>query len=84
MVQSPSWNISPDSDDVDIVSAREEALKAAVVATDEDFCTRLTSHGLTTSSGSTAIIAYIEQDNLIVANVGGNSFFYIFFFQLLL
>jgi serine/threonine protein phosphatase PrpC len=67
-VNSKFWK--PDENE-SLAEAREKALKDGINSTDKDFCERLTSHGLTTSSGSTAIIAYIEDDTLIVANVGG-------------
>jgi serine/threonine protein phosphatase PrpC len=69
MTESKTWH---PGDNEDVMAAREEALKEGIRLTDKDFCQRLTSHGLTTSSGSTAIVAYIEEDTLIVANVGGN------------
>eukprot|EP00475_Leptophrys_vorax_P022781 TRINITY_DN3099_c0_g1_i2.p1 TRINITY_DN3099_c0_g1~~TRINITY_DN3099_c0_g1_i2.p1 ORF type:complete len:424 (-),score=82.81 TRINITY_DN3099_c0_g1_i2:25-1221(-) len=71
MVESKEWH---PRDDQDVMSAREEALKEGIRMTDADFCQRLTSHGLKTSSGSTAVVAYIEEDTLIVANVGGDYF----------
>lgn len=46
------------------------ALRNAVLKTDADFCAACRRIHLVTSSGTTAIAAYIEDDLLVVANVG--------------
>lgn len=46
------------------------ALYNAVIKTDDDFCKACRRIKLQSSSGTTAIIAYVENDLLVVANVG--------------
>jgi hypothetical protein len=47
------------------------ALEEAVMITDEKFLSAAQDLSLKTSSGSCAIIAYIEGNHLYVANLGG-------------
>jgi len=47
-----------------------QALQNAVLRTDADFCSACRRINLVTSSGTTAICAYIEGKQLVVANVG--------------
>jgi serine/threonine protein phosphatase PrpC len=46
------------------------ALRNAVMKTDADFCAACRRIHLLTSSGTTAICAFLEADMLSVANVG--------------
>lgn len=46
------------------------ALKYALLKTDNDFCNACRRINLSTSSGTTALTAYIECDLLIVGNIG--------------
>ena len=47
-----------------------EGLKAALVKTEADFCAACRRINLMTSSGTTAITAYLQADQLVVANIG--------------
>jgi protein phosphatase 2C family protein 2/3 len=47
-----------------------DALRAALVKTEDDFCAACRRINLLTSSGTTAITAYIQADLLVVANIG--------------
>jgi len=47
-----------------------DAMRAALVKTEDDFCAACRRINLLTSSGTTAITAYVQADVLVVANVG--------------
>lgn len=50
--------------------ALSDGLRSALVKTESDFCAACRRINLMTSSGTTAITAYLQADLLIVANIG--------------